>query len=804
MIQTDTAARILLLILFALVPGVRAHECGPAHQRSRIIVGGDHNYPPYEYLDENGQPTGYNVELTRAVARQAGLDVEIRLGPWHEIRSALENGEIDAIHGMFYSAERDRTFDFSPAHTVINHTIIVRDGGFDPQTLEDLAGKKVLVMEGDIMHDVALANGLEDGLQVFPTQRAVLEHLSQGEGDCALVAELPARYWMKKMGWKNLRVSGRPFLSPEYCFAVRHGNEHLLEQLSNAMASLKTSGQYRKIHSKWLGIYKKEVLFATVARYVAIITSPIALLLIIVLIWTRTLKQQVAIKTQYLRNEVDINKKITAKLKSHQNALVSIARFPEEDPAPVMRVKTNGEILYMNPAARLLQKEWSVEKAALHPRLREALADEQSLAEIEEHGRSYSFSIVQIREQDYANLYGRDITEQKMLQENLRQSEKIRAIGKLAGGIAHDFNNQLSVILGCADLLHNRVSSELERKCATNIISSGQAAAALTRQLLAFARKAPTHKSLLNMKEVIETVVNMLHHCIDRKVEVRSILPREGPPVRGDAAALQNALLNLGINARDAMPNGGVLSYRLDTVYSDELPKSVELEPGTYARIEISDTGIGMDQRVLRQAFEPFFTTKPEGHGTGMGLSSALGTAEAHDGRLTLTSEPCRGTTVAVYLPICERMAENEPARVACPKTDVPKHARIVVIDDEELVRQTICEILHENGHHPQPFASYESALEHLPKINEEVDLILMDMVMPGMAADDAFDGLKRILPESRILLMSGNCSEQLVERLMAAGADDFLRKPVLPIALVEAIASTLTGQADRSQPPPC
>lgn len=189
------------------------------HSRTRIIVGGDNDYPPYEYLDEFGQPAGYNVDLTRAIAKQLGIEVEIRLGPWGAIRKGLEEGDIDIVQGMFYSQERETLYDFSPAHSVVNHVAVARSGTAMPNRLADLTGRSIVVMDGDIMHDLVLKQGHGERLAAVKSQEEALRLVAEGEFDLALVAKLPALYWKRKYRWDNLQVADRSFLSPDYCYA---------------------------------------------------------------------------------------------------------------------------------------------------------------------------------------------------------------------------------------------------------------------------------------------------------------------------------------------------------------------------------------------------------------------------------------------------------------------------------------------------------------------------------------------------------------------------------------------------------
>ncbi len=273
----------------------------PSHRR--IVIGGDHNYPPFEYLDENGRPAGYNVDLTRAIAQEVGLDIEIRLGPWAEIRQDLARGEIDAIQGMFYSTERDLTFDFTPPYAVINYVGVVRKGeGTPPATMEELKGRRIVVQQGDIMHDFAVENGLKDQLSAVDAQEDALRELAEGHHDCALVSRRIALYWIKKYGWDNLSVGRDTLFSPGYCYAVPQNQQALLAQLGEGLKVLDETGEYRRIYEKWLGFYGDSPLrLATILRYAAMAAIPLLLLLAAFFLWSWSLRKQVTIRTAELR-----------------------------------------------------------------------------------------------------------------------------------------------------------------------------------------------------------------------------------------------------------------------------------------------------------------------------------------------------------------------------------------------------------------------------------------------------------------------------------------------------------------------
>ena len=258
--------------------------------RKRIVVGGDRNYPPYEYLDESGNPAGYLVELTRAVAREAGLEVDIRLGPWSEIREGLERGRIDAVQGMLYTPERDLLLDFGPPHTAIHQVAAVRRADEPPpSTVAELAGKWIVAMRGDILHDFALENGLESRLTTVDSLEDALRELAAGHHDCALVPRLPALHLIRENEWENLTVGRKPFLSPQGSYATLSNRKALLARLNEGLKTVEETGEFRRIREKWLGVFE-ETRPDPVAllKYGALVFGPLLVVFLALLLRSRT------------------------------------------------------------------------------------------------------------------------------------------------------------------------------------------------------------------------------------------------------------------------------------------------------------------------------------------------------------------------------------------------------------------------------------------------------------------------------------------------------------------------------------
>ncbi|MBT3380288.1 MAG: transporter substrate-binding domain-containing protein [Lentisphaerae bacterium] len=311
-------SRLAMVVLACLLAsGVKAAEDAPhpairsANERDRstvhvVTVGGDHDYPPYEFLDEEGEATGYNVELTKAIADVMGFDVRIRLGPWNDIRAALEAGEIDAVQGMFYSAERDKLVDFSVPYLVIHHAVFAREGSPGYASLASLVGQRVAVMRGDIMHDVAVEQGLVGkALLLTGTQEEALRMLAEGEVDFALCARLPGLYWAKEHAWDGIVVVDPHAHCPDYCHAVGEGDARLLSLFEEGIAVLRHSGEYRRIRDRWLGASEPVgVPWDRILMVGGTLALVLLALLIAAFVWSQSLRQRVKTRTHELEASV--------------------------------------------------------------------------------------------------------------------------------------------------------------------------------------------------------------------------------------------------------------------------------------------------------------------------------------------------------------------------------------------------------------------------------------------------------------------------------------------------------------------
>jgi PAS domain S-box-containing protein len=386
----------------------------------------------------------------------------------------------------------------------------------------------------------------------------------------------------------------------------------------------------------------------------------------------------------------------------------------------------------------------------------------------------------------------RDVTEKSVLEKKLHQAQKMDAIGQLAGGIAHDFNNMLGGIMGATELLQcERPHSETEKTFLNLILNTSRRAADLTRQLLAFSRKSNMHPTPVDMHDVIQETMALLSHTLDKKIKIETNLNATASTVTGDVSQLQNVLLNLGINAGDAMPEGGTLTYttrlsELDETYCNS--SSAELEPGVYIIIQVKDDGCGMSPETVERVFEPFFTTKTMHKGTGLGLAAAFGTIQQHHGSITVYSEEHKGSVFNIALPLTKTGTTARPQQPA----PIQGSGTILVVDDEETIRKTTEAILTHLGYDVLTANNGKDALKVFAENKHTIDLVLLDMIMPEMNGTECMKKLTELAPDLPIVLSSGFTNDADIDTLKQQGLTDFIQKPYQTLELSLAIAHAL------------
>lgn len=470
-----------------------------------------------------------------------------------------------------------------------------------------------------------------------------------------------------------------------------------------------------------------------------------------------------------------------------------------------------GDVLYVNPAMVQMfefdsQQEMMSRNALTHYK---NIADrERFLDELKRSGKVMNFELQLLTKHLHektvlvsASLEGdiisgmvRDITAQKALEKRLTEIQRLESLGTLAGGIAHDFNNILGIILGHAAMVERfRTTPDRVKRGMDAIISAAQRGSGLVRQLLTFARKTDVILESAHINTVVNDVARLLAETFPKTITITTHLARELPLITADINQLHQVLLNLCINARDAMPSGGTLTLRTRLAAEEEVQTKA---PGSasqqYIVVEVKDTGTGMSEEIRRRVFEPFFTTKERGKGTGLGLAVVYGIVQSHAGLVDIMSAPGVGTTFFVYLPARGVAAEAERVSESVPEALPSGTETILIVEDEEPLRELAQSVLEAHGYNVLTAADGEQALEVYRQHHEAIHLVLSDLGLPKLSGYDVFQQLLHINPFVRFMLTSGYIDPDQKAEILAMGAKHVLQKPYTPNDLLLKVRAAL------------
>ena len=485
-----------------------------------------------------------------------------------------------------------------------------------------------------------------------------------------------------------------------------------------------------------------------------------------------------------------------------ETEMEQLARFPGESPSPVLRVSRDGLLLYANPASAHLLEAWGIRVGGVLPLpLRKVVTvvyaeGAHRILDIDVRDRFFSLLIAPFPREGYLNIYGRDITEQLRIEGQLRQVHKMEAVGQMAGGIAHDFNNMLFIINGRAELELRRLKPDDPGRSTLELIrKTGERAAALTRQLLAFSRRQVLQPMILDLNATVTDMITMLQRLIREDVRLKTDLAPELRPILADPGQVEQVILNLAVNARDAMAGGGALTLRTANVELDDAfarSRPYRVQNGPHVLLSVTDTGCGMDARVMAHLFEPFFTTKEPGQGTGLGLATVYGIVKQSGGYIDVRSEPGRGSTFDVYLPATEGAGSSSRMTAVVPARGTET---ILLVEDVDPVRELVRDLLADAGYAVLDARNGVQALEQAERHAGPIHLLLTDVVMPEMGGPELARRLVLLRPGLKVVYMSGYADPAAGTDLSALGAR-FLQKPIQAGVLACTVRNALDGGA--------
>jgi signal transduction histidine kinase/FixJ family two-component response regulator len=414
-----------------------------------------------------------------------------------------------------------------------------------------------------------------------------------------------------------------------------------------------------------------------------------------------------------------------------------------------------------------------------------------------------SLSPIALGDQPHVLMLAQDISERALLERQLRQAQKMEAIGQLAAGVAHDFNNILTVIQGHAGLMQQKMDSgSPQLKSVEQITRAAARAATLIRQLLMFSRKQVMQFQHLDLNDNLRNAIKMLERLVGEHVQIDFRPQSPIPAIHADSSMLEQIAMNLAVNARDAMPNGGRLSITtsLETIHRAPTPMDPERRDGEYLCLTFRDTGMGMDTQVLSRIFEPFFTTKAVGQGTGLGLSTVFGIVRQHQGWLEVESKPNQGTTFRIYFPASQQAAEK--TEVVVDTALRSGRETILVAEDEDTLREMVVQVLKIQGYTVLQAASGRDALEVWEQANRPVDLLLTDMVMPGgIMGSDLAERLSSQSPRLKVIYTSGYSPGMAGKDASHLEGRNFLPKPYSIGKLAQFVRECLDSSVNVSTP---
>lgn len=755
---------------------------------------------PFSFRDENGQVTGFAYELLGAVERVMGLRLQRVEGTTAVIYAQFAQGKIDLMQSLAQFPEREQLADFSVPYVSMAGTVFVRKELKPPRTLEDLRGRRILVHAGSLGDAILRRAGLTESIVYSRSVDEAFLQLENGTGDATLAARLTGLAMIHQQGYQAVKQVDVPVSGYDvrYCFGVREGDAKLLALMNEGLAVLVRTGEFDRIYHKWFGHlepdkYSVEQIYGAVALGLALAF----LVAVGAAVKQRRLRKRIVEQAEALRVSEESHREI---FEGARDGLLVLER--RGDGLVVEQINPAAARLLGREAAQVPGRPWA-EVMAADPALAGAVdaAIGRGLTEEFEHERSAGAGSLRVR---VTPLGARsmvaltDVTEavvaRKRLQqqeEQLRQKQKLEAVGTLAGGVAHDFNNLLTAIMGNVELSLLELGHDHPQTPGLKLaLTAAKRARDLVQQILAFSRQNPPKRGVVALGPLVEETIDLLRSLARGAVEFEVSIPSNLPPILADPAQVYQVLMNVGTNAVQAMRGRpGRLNFRAEVVEvgSEMQAQHPDLGLGRYVRIGLQDTGPGMTADLQRRIFEPFFTTKPPGEGTGLGLSVVHGIMQQHGGVVTLYSQVGRGTLFHLYFPVA-----GDGAKISADAPSVPLVAgegRVLFVDDDPAVVQTTSGMLVHLGYTVSAHTRPEEAWTEFLSNPGVFDLVISDLTMPGLNGLQLLARIRSARRAQSCVLSSGFFSEAESREALALGLV-LLPKPLSYDSLGKAVAA--------------
>jgi two-component system sensor histidine kinase EvgS len=769
--------------------------------QGRVILAVETGYAPFVFLDSKGKTTGLAEDYMRLLESKLGIHFKRRTcSSLDDIFMKIRGREVHIVNAVTKTDRRSEFLDFTEPFISVPNVIIVRKERSGQLSEKNLAGLKVSMVQSYAVTEHLSQKGLGFVPDLVPDDLSALLNVSLGLSDAAVIDLATGSYLIDRKSITNLRVAGEV----DYAIQLAIGSdrrEPVLHGILQKGLDAASDAERQEIHDRWINLPVYNIMMDW--RFWLALGGALCVILaviVIIFVWNRMLRRQVAMRTRELADEKDL---IAVTLDSIVNGVVC--------------TDVKARITIMNPAAERLSG-WTAKEALGLP-LSKALSTftemdrvpmELPVGQVIDSGLTLPLSnlallvsrtgeehhvivaAAPIRGGADAPLRGvvlviQDITDQKRaeaqhekLEAQFHQSQKLESIGQLAGGVAHDFNNMLSVINGYSEVLLGETDPLDPRyPCIQEINRAGERSAALTRQLLAFARKQLISPKVLSLNDTVSEMHKMLLRIIGENIE---LLWKPAPDlwkVKMDPSQVNQVLSNLIVNSRDAISSVGRVTIETGNVFLDEPfcrthPDSV---PGEHVLLEVADCGCGMSKETLEHIFEPFFTTKKVGEGTGLGLATVFGIVKQNKGFIDVCSEPGKGTAFKIYLP---RFESNGPvSKENSEEMKVFTGAEtILLVEDETSLLQFVKSQLERLGYTVLAADSPVKAIRLAEEYKVDIHLLMTDVVLPEMSGRDLKGEINRIRPGIRCLFMSGYTAEIVSHNGVLDEGVHFLEKP--------------------------
>lgn len=782
---------ILLLVLMPLISFATPPE-------TTIKVGAFDLYPSI-FIDEDGTTRGLVVDILAAIADKEGWNIRYVPGTWADNLKDVSTGKTDLITNIVYTTERDKFLDYNKQPIMTIWTEVFSNKKADIKNIFDLKNKKIGVMKRDFNADVFMKYAKDLKLnctyEYFCSQKEILEGIEEGKVDAGVVNSITGSGLGDNYDIKKTNIILAPF--PIY-FAVSEGNsQYIIDTIDYYLIRWqadKTSIYHEKLN-EWF--YKELETNNKIPTHALIIMAVMLIVAIIAVGSTITLNKLVELRTKELQETKDKFKGLF-----------------DNSPLSYQALSVKGYILEINDtwADTLLYDRRTVKGTKFGDLMTKdskekyrKLLDYRSLDHISDFELdlirsdgvviTVDFHAKVIRDNKgvckIMHCAFRDITEQKILEEHVRYSQKMESIGTMAAGIAHDFNNFLFIILSTTQLVKMHLDPEKHEKDIQylgNVLDAANRGTELIRQILSFSRQSVQELINMDIKPILKEVLQLNKIATPSSINIKSYIDKtQSYVIKADPTQIYQIMMNLMTNARQAVEaDDGTIEVKLEKVHliNGELTNSY-LTPGHYAKLTIKDDGYGIDPEIIDKIFDPYFTTKQNEEGTGLGLSVVYGIIKDYGGDIKVTSKPGEGATFIVYLPLIYDEAKPIIERNQ-KEPELQGSGTVMVVDDEQSI--ALIEQLYflRYGYEVDTFTNSEEALDAFRTRPYKYDLVVTDMAMPGMAGDRLSKALLEIKPTLPIIICSGYSKKMNTEIAKAIGIKKFFSKPVDVTKLVE------------------